>query len=138
MQQLLNQHKDVGVLLLRIFIGVRLIYGVMDNILSHHHMVRFRDFLEQFNFPFPMVSAIVSVYLQFFAGLMILVGWKIRIAAVLMILNFFIALIMVHRHDSFETMTPPLAILFCNILFLFQGAGYYSIDRLIVRNKKIV
>ena len=138
MQQWLNQYKDVGVLILRIFIGIRLIYGVIDNIFSNHHMIRFRDFLEQFHFPFPMISAIVSVYLQFFAGLIILVGWKIRIAAVLMILNFFIALIMVHRHDSFEAMTPPLAILFCNILFLFQGAGYYSIDRVIAGNKKII
>lgn len=131
----LNQHKDLGVLLLRIFIGTRLVYGVMDNIFSHRHLVLFRDFLAQFHFPFPMFSAVVSVYLQFLAGLMILVGWKIRIAAMLMILNFIIAIIMVHIHDSFEAMTPALAILFCNILFLFQGAGQYSLDHGLTRKK---
>ena len=120
--------KDVGVLLLRLFVGVRLIYGVIDNVISWEHMIRFRDFLEQFNFPLPLVSAVVSVYAQLLAGLMFIVGWKIRWAAILMIINFLIALVMVHRGEKLEPMTPALAILFISILFLFQGAGKYSLD----------
>ncbi|MFN2439369.1 MAG: DoxX family protein [Chitinophagaceae bacterium] len=91
-------------------------------------MIGFRDFLQQFNFPMPLLSAIISVYAQLVAGLMFIVGWKIRYAAILMIINFFIALIMVHKSDSFELITPALAIFFISILFLFQGAGKYSLD----------
>src|SRR5687767_14710498 len=108
----LAKNEDTGILLLRLFIGIRLIYGVVDNIFSWVHMLEFKLFLAKFNFPFPLISAIVSVYAQAIAGIMILIGWKIRIAAILMIVNFFVALSMVHRHDSFEGMTPALAIFF--------------------------
>ena len=124
----LNRNKDIGVLLLRLFIGARLAYGVLDNVFSWGHMLKFRDFLQLFNFPLPLVCAIVSVYAQLIAGIMFMVGWKVRLAAMLMILNFLIAIFVVHRNDSFEQMTPALAIVFSSLLFLFQGAGKYSLD----------
>lgn len=124
----LDRNKDLGVLFLRLFIGIRLIYGVADNVLGWEHMIKFRDFLQHFHFPFPMVSAVVSVYAQLLAGLMIVVGWKIRWASMLMIINFLVAVIMVHRKDTFESMTPALMMIFCCVLFLFQGAGKYALD----------
>lgn len=124
-----DQHKSIGILLLRIFIGVRLVYGVMDNVFSWHHMLLFRNFLEQFHFPFPLVSALVSVSAQFLAGIMIILGWKIRWAALLMIINFLVALFTVHRADSFEEMTTVLCIIFINVLFLFVGPGKYAMER---------
>ncbi len=91
-------------------------------------MIKFRDFLQQFNFPIPLVAAIVSVYAQLLAGVMFIPGWKIRFAAILMIINFLIAILMVHWGEKLEPMTPALAILFISILFFFQGAGKYSFD----------
>src|SRR3989337_2408247 len=95
-----DRNRDWGIFLLRLFIGFRLVYGVQDNVLSWEHMTRFSDFLREFHFPFPMICAVVSVYLQLLAGIMIIFGFRIRYAAVLMIINFIVALIMVHRHDS--------------------------------------
>jgi putative oxidoreductase len=125
----LNRNKDLGVLVLRIFIGIRLVYGVLDNVFDWKHMMLFRDFLDTAGFPLPLVSAVVSVYAQLFAGIMILLGWKIRIAALLMIINFLIAVLMVHLGQSFEQMTPALAMFFSNVLFLFYGAGKYAFDK---------
>ena len=122
-------NRDIGVLLLRLFIGARLIYGVLDNVLHWDRMLEFKTFLQQFHFPFPLVSAVVSVYAQLIAGVLILIGWKIRWAAIVMIINFLVAIFMVHRGQTFEEMTPPLAMLFSNILFFFTGAGKYSLDR---------
>jgi putative oxidoreductase len=123
-----KRHPDVGVLVLRLFVSVRLLYGVLDNITSWSRMLEFKDFLQLFHFPMPLVSAVVSVYAQAIAAVLIGVGWKIRWAAVLMIVNFAVALMVVHRGQSFEQLTPPLALLFTNILFLFTGAGRYSAD----------
>ena len=123
------KNKDLGILLLRLFIAVRLIYGVLDNVLHWDRMIEFSDFLQQNKFPFPLVSAIVSVYAQLIAGILILLGFKIRWAAALMIINFLIAIIMVHHGQTFEQMTPALAILFCSLMFFFTGAGKYSLDR---------
>jgi putative oxidoreductase len=92
-------------------------------------MIKFRDFLQQFQFPLPLVAAITSVYAQLIAGTMFIVGWKVRFAALLMIINFAIALIMVHWGQTFDSMTPAMALLFISILILFQGAGRYSLDK---------
>jgi len=126
-----ERHKDWGIFILRLFIGIRLVYGVQDNVRSWQHMIQFKGFLQQFHFPFPIICAVVSVYVQLIAGIMIILGWRIRYAAILVIINFLIALLMVHRNDSPEAMTAPLAILFSAVLFLFQGAG-----RISIHNKK--
>ena len=73
--------------------------------MSWDHMLKFKNFLEQFNFPFPQISAMVSVYVQLVSGIMFVIGWRIRYAAIFVIINFTVALVMVHRNDSFETMT---------------------------------
>jgi putative oxidoreductase len=123
----LKKNKDIGYLLLRLFVGLRLIYGVTDNVFSWNHMLAFEQFLVSNGFPFPLLSAIVSVYAQFLAGILIVLGFYIRYAAMLMIINFTVAIVMVHVGDTIEGMTPALAMLFSNILFLFCGAGKYSL-----------
>jgi putative oxidoreductase len=130
----LDNHKDIGILLLRLFIGIRLVYGVADNVLSWHHMLLFRDFLATAGFPLPLLSAVVSVYAQLAGGIMIITGFWIRLGAAAMIINFIVALLMVHRQDSFEGMTPALAMLFASLLFLFYGAGKFSLGNVWQRN----
>ena len=132
----LDRNSGVGLLILRLFVSIRLIYGVLDNVLSWNKMLEFKDFLQTFNFPVPLISAIVSVYAQLFAGLSFLLGWKIRYAAVLMIINFIVAVLAVHLGQTFEQMTVPLAMLFISVLFLFQGAGKYALDRRKIINNK--
>ncbi len=126
----LDARKYVGLFLLRIFIGSRLIYGVIDNILVWERMIEFSSFLENFNFPFPLMSAVTSVYIQFIGGVLILIGYKIRLASIIMAFNFLIAIIFVHlkSNDSIEIMTPAMAIFFGCLTFIFTGAGKISID----------
>ncbi|QHT65922.1 DoxX family protein [Rhodocytophaga rosea] len=122
----LSSNRDIGLLALRIFIGLRLIYGVADNVFSQEQMMEFAHFLEANNFPLPTLSAIVSVYVQLIGGLLILIGYQIRLAAAVLIVNFLVALGMVHINDTVEGMTPALAMLFGCITLLFTGAGKYS------------
>jgi putative oxidoreductase len=124
-----ENHKDFGVLFLRLFIGARLIYGVYDNVISWEKMLEFSNFLKNFGFPFPILSAVVSVFCQLIAGILILLGAYIRWVSLVMIFNFIVALVIVHRNDTIEGMTPALAILFSCILFLFQGSGRYSLKQ---------
>ena len=129
MSETSRRKTDAALLLLRLFLGVRLIYGVQDNIFSLAHMREFEAFLQQFHFPFPMISAIVSAYAQAIAGLLFIAGWKTRWAALLMVINFVIALIMVHRGQSFEQMTTVLFMIVVSLSLLLTGAGRYSLDR---------
>lgn len=125
----LNRNQSLGLFILRLFLGLRLIYGVIDNILSWERMLEFEGFLTKVGFPFPLVCAVVSVYAQFIAGVLFVIGWRIRYAALLMIFNFSVAWLMVDRFGSIEQMTPALAMLFTSILFLFVGAGKIAVDK---------
>ena len=124
-----NTNKDLGILIMRLFVGSRLLYGVADNIFSWDRMLEFADFLKTFHFPFPVASAVTSVYAQALAGLCFIIGFYIQPAAVLMIINFLVALFMVHWGEPYDALTAPLAMLFASILFFFTGAGKYSLDR---------
>jgi putative oxidoreductase len=124
-----RKNRDIGMLLFRLFVSVRLIYGVIDNVLHWDRMIEFSRFLKSYGFPMPLFCAVLSVYAQLIGGLLILIGWKTRFASVIIIINFLVALIMVHRKDSLEAMTPALAMLFGAVLLLFIGAGKYSVDK---------
>ena len=116
-------YKDYGVLLLRLLIGWRLIVGVWDNIVSWERMLEFGQFLATFRFPFPLVAAHVSVYAQFICALLFLTGWQIRWAALIMVINFSVALLTAHRPDSFENAFAAWIMLGCSLFFLLHGAG---------------
>ncbi len=126
----LRLNKYIGILLLRLFIGFRILYGVIDNVLSWDKMIEFSKFLDQNDFPYSLNLAVTSVYAQFFCSILILIGFKIRYASFILIINFLVALIFVHLkiNDTIEGMTPVLAMLFGCLTFLFTGADKTSID----------
>lgn len=126
----LETNSGVGILLLRIFIGGRLLYGVIDNVISWERMLEFAAFLQANDFLVPVFSAVVSVYVQFLGALFILAGFRIRWASFILAVNFLIALIAVHLRagDTVEGMTPALAMLFGCLTLLFTGAEQISLD----------
>lgn len=129
-------NKPLGILLLRIFIGLRLLYGVVDNVFSWERMLEFSAFLEANSFPVPIASAVVSVYVQFLGSIMLLIGFKTRFASLVLTLNFIVAvLVHVLAGDSIEGMTPALAMLFGCLTLLFTGAEKFSLDDHFEQNK---
>lgn len=123
-----KRRPELGILLFRVFLGFVLVYGTVDNVLSHARMLEFRDFLAQNGFPYPLACAYLSVYAQIVCGALLLVGAFTRYAALLMIINFLVALGMVHVGLPFSANIAPLAMLFGSLLFLFHGGGIYSVD----------
>ncbi|HEY0656170.1 MAG TPA: DoxX family protein [Chryseosolibacter sp.] len=115
---------------LRLVIGWRLIDGTQDNVFSWARMLEFRDFLAVHGVPFPLVAANISVYAQFVCGILFIIGWMIRPAAMIMIVNFIVALLVAHIGLSFEQSFDAWMMLFGSIFFLFSGAGNISVDEL--------
>lgn len=124
----LEKYRDAGVLLVRLAFGFRLIYGTLDNVVSYDQMLHFRDFLEGHGFPFPLISAFVSVAAQFLAGLSFISGLWIRFFSALMILNFLIALLMVHMGDTYLNSAPAIHLLVISVFLLMNGGGRWSYD----------
>lgn len=125
-----DQYKGYGNLFLRLVIGWRLIDGTQDNVLSWERMLEFRDFLAVHGVPSPLVAANVSVYAQFICGILYMLGWFIRPAAIVMIINFIAALLVAHIGLTFEQSFDAWMMLLGSVFFLFAGAGKISVDEL--------
>ena len=128
LNQYFDQRKDYGAFFLRILIGWRLIDGTADNVFHWSRMLEFRDFLEQHNVAYPLVAANVSVYAQFICGGLYILGLFIRPAAIIMIINFLVALFVVHLGTTFQQSFEALVMLFSSIFFLFHGPGKFSVE----------
>jgi putative oxidoreductase len=123
----MQKFHGYGLLLFRLLIAARLIWGVQDNILSWDHMLEFEKFLAERGTPLPLFGAVLSVYVQFICGILILLGAFIRWASIPLILNFIAALIIAHRGDSFVGMFPALTMLAAGVLFLCEGPGKFAL-----------
>lgn len=127
LQKTFSKYADLSLLFLRIAFGVRLIWGTQDNILSNERMQEFAGFLEANGFPFPMVSAFASVYLQFAAGLCWILGLWVREASLVMVANFVIAILMAHIGDTYINTAPAIHLLTFSFFLLCNGGGKYVI-----------
>jgi putative oxidoreductase len=123
-----QRHAEVGTVVLRVFLAFVLIYGTQDNVLSHARMLEFRDFLARSGFPAPLFCAYLSVYAQMACGILFLLGAFTRPAALVMVVNFLVALGMVHVKLPWDANIAPLAMLFGSVFLLFHGPGPWSID----------
>ena len=118
-----------GLALFRIFLGLTLVYGTWDNVFSHERMLEFRDFLAANGFPYPLFCAYLSAYAQFLCGLAIALGIGTRAAAAVMVVNFVVALAMVHVALPFSANIAPLAMLFGAALLVLDGPGRFALGR---------
>lgn len=134
--QFLNSGKDYGVIFLRLVIGCRLIFAVWDVVFSWQNILGVKDFFQSVHIPIPMISAVVAVYAEFICGILYIIGLWVRQAAILMIINFIVAIAYVDVHNNFEKAFPAWVILATSVFFLFYGAGKISIDAYI--NKRII
>ena len=128
---------DAALLVLRLFTGFVLVYGTQDNVFNDDHMREFRDFVATHGFPVPWLSAYLSAYAQFICGILIALGLATRLAALVMVVNFVVALAMVHRGLPFSANISPLAMLFNGLCLAIAGAGAYSVDRYAERRGRV-
>lgn len=120
--------RDVAPLLLRLFVAFVLVYGTQDNVFHAERMIEFRDFLASQGFPYPMASARLSAWAQFLTGILLALGLFTRLAAVVVVVNFVVAIVMVHLRLPFADNIAPLAMLVGGLFFVLHGAPRYSLD----------
>jgi putative oxidoreductase len=131
-----ERYRDYAPLFLRLLIGIFIIHGVQDNILSAERMTEFEKFLAARGVPAAAVAARLSVYAQFICGVSILLGAWIRLTSIVFIINFIIAIVIAHLGHSFQQMFPALMMIAAGLFFLFNGAGRLSVDALLDRRDR--
>lgn len=115
-------------LVIRAFLGTFLVYMAQDNVLDAARMDEFVVYLAGHGVPLPELAARVSVWAQFVGGVLILAGALTRPAALVIVVNFVVALIVVHAELPFRTWLEPCAMLASALSLLLGGAGPWSVD----------
>jgi putative oxidoreductase len=126
---------DAALLLMRVFVGLFLVWGVWDNITSAERMAEFAAFLGKHGFPSPRFLAPVSVYLQFAIGLAFVLGAGTRWAGIACAVHFAIAIGMVDHHGGMRGIFPSGCLIVIGLYLATHGAGIFSVDQALRANE---
>lgn len=84
--------------------------------------------------PFPMVSAYLATFAEFFGGLALLIGFATRLAAIPVGFTMVVAFLQVHLKGGFFLPTGSeyvLALLTANIALVIGGGGALALDNVL-------
>lgn len=126
---------DFALLLMRMFVGFFLIWGVWDNITDAARMQEFVEFLRKFEFASPELLAPVSVYVQLLIGIAFLLGLLTRWAGILCVINFLVAIVMVDRFGGMRGIFPSGSLVAIGLYLATYGAGRFSLDAMLKANE---
>lgn len=120
-----NNFNDLGLLLLRIgFGGFMLTHGIPKiSMLSNPS-----DFGDPIGVG-PTLSLILALIGEVLAPILLIVGYKTKLAAIPAVITMAIAAFIVHASDDLGTKEHALLFLIAFLVLFFTGAGKYSIDK---------
>jgi putative oxidoreductase len=122
--------EDIAFLLLRLYLGSFLIWGVWDNINSSARMEEFAAFLQALNCPLPQIAAPVSVWVQLAIGILLIPGVFTRLAGGLLSVNFIVAVaLMAGAGADGRSLFDPAIVVFVGLILASHGAGRWSVDQ---------
>ena len=134
MSKTLDNLQPWGALVLRIVLGVAMIYHGYGKVVpgSLHGNVtapieHFSGFVASMGLPRWLGYA--SALTEFVGGILVLVGLLTRFAAFFITINMAFAIALVTRHHGYAGSEEPLALLAIALMLLFYGAGAVALDR---------
>ena len=125
---------DFALLVLRVLVGLFLIWGVWDNVTSAARMAEFADFLAKHKFPQPKLLAPLSVYVQLATGIGFVLGLFTRWAGILCVINFMVAIVMVDRFNGPRGVFDSVCLVAIGLYLATHGAGRLSLDAVVGAN----
>jgi putative oxidoreductase len=118
---------DVGLLVFRAFAGLSLAYAHgWGKVPPSEGFTRTVASLG-----FPVEMAWLTMLTEFFGGLALAAGFATRPVALAMIANFSVAGFLAHAADPYQRKELAFMFLAASVMFLFVGAGRFSVDRLL-------
>ena len=110
-----------------------------------HNIAKITGFFASLNIPFPAFSAHLISGLEFFGGLLMILGLESRLTGFLLAANMLVAywtadhdaLVSVFSDPGKFCVSGPYTFLFASLMVLIFGAGTLSADRLIVRKVSV-
>jgi putative oxidoreductase len=106
-----------------------------------HNIPRFTEIFTNLNIPFPAFNAHFIAGLEFFGGILLIIGLGSRFISLLLAANMFVAY-WTADHEALASIfsdpgkfyiADPFTFLFASLIILIFGAGYLSLDALLAK-----
>lgn len=118
--------EDIGLLLMRLGAGSMILTHGFSKLMRFFgdEPIKFMDFLGLGS----VVSLSLAVFAEFFCALLILIGFKTRLATIPLMFTMLTAALVAHAADPFSRKELPLLYFIVFLSILIFGAGKFSID----------
>lgn len=140
MKNFLSNHKDIGILILRIILGVEFIFlhGLPKLIGGPPRWTKTGEAMSNLGITFlPAFWGFMATATEFFGGILILVGLFTRSTSVFLTFTMIVAMMQhITRLDPWGRIFHPMSLAAVFLLLIFIGAGKYSLDALFFKEKK--
>jgi putative oxidoreductase len=152
MKQLLNYYslaaEKISYLRSPFLLAVRLYWGwqfVQTGWGKMHHIAKITGFFASLNIPFPAFNAYFVSGLEFFGGLLLIVGFASRFTGLLLAFNMLVAY-WTADHEALASIfsdpgkfyvADPYTFLFASLMVLILGAGLFSVDALVAKRLEV-
>lgn len=121
------KNKDIAILLLRLGVGVIFIVAGWGKLTGIEGV---QGFFSNVGIPMASFMAWVVALVEFVAGLMVLVGYKVQIPGYLLAFIMLVAtfVLLGGEDSSFSTIRLELMLLITSLALTMTGTGKYSLD----------
>jgi putative oxidoreductase len=131
-----QRFSDFTLLLLRVFIGLYLVWGVWGEITASARMQEYAASLAHFRFPAPNISAPVLAYLQLAIGAGFVLGLFTRWAGIFCVIIFSVLIIEIDRFNGMGGTFHSGCMVFVGLYLATHGAGRFSVDEALKANQQ--
>ncbi len=126
----LDSYKAYASIPIRIIFFLYLILAIKAEVYLPANAEKFGESLAEMGIPASTLMGYIASYGLFMAHILIVIGWKVRFAAVIEVIYFLVAVFVYHvsaGHGISKTM-PASVMLAMSIFLLIHRAGKSSID----------
>ncbi|MGQ9806175.1 MAG: DoxX family protein [Chlorobiales bacterium] len=120
---------DGAILLLRLWLGAMMMYHGFPKVFTNN--AGFVEYLAKFGYPIPSVMAALAAGAEFFGGLLIVVGFLTRPAAMFVLVTMLVAGFIAHGAEPFSKQELPLTYAMLSLVLFLSGSGAFSVERVI-------
>lgn len=125
MANLDNKYSDLALLLLRVGVGVIFIVSGWGKLTGIEGVT---GFFGNIGVPMPFIMAWVVALVEFFGGIMVLLGAYTKIPYLLLAIIMLVAIFLVKLPDGFSGLRLELMLMLTSLALFFIGNGNYSVD----------
>jgi putative oxidoreductase len=127
MEKFFNNNKDYAISLVRIFVGLLMIYHGKE-VFDDKLLTEYGQWEQFKGFSNPKLIATLGKAVEFTAGILLTIGFFTRIGAILLILSMLYITFFVGNGVFWYGDQHPFLLALLGIIFLFNGGGKFSAD----------